>query len=242
VTVRPGPLLSPATGEHGDIYTVKNTGSTPCTLSGYPTVTLTSGGRPLGFQYVHGGGPYVTRKPPVVVSLRPGATGYFLLAKYRCDLQSTATATTVRIRLPGQVTEHVLPTPTTTTEHGASVLTYCTGVGKVLLAWTFPSDEAIAGYVSEFGPLQRRTRNTIVTTGKLAREMTRIRERGYALDLEESEEGVRCIAFAVFLGRSIPQAAISISAPRERLSDTRLLEMASRFGRFMEEELSPRLP
>lgn len=119
---------------------------------------------------------------------------------------------------------------------------YCTGVGKVLLAWTFPSDESIAGYVSEYGPLQRRTRNTIVTIAKLAREMARIRERGYALDLEESEDGVRCIGIAVFLGRSIPQAAISVSAPRERLSDTRLTEMASLFQQIVEEELSPRVP
>jgi DNA-binding IclR family transcriptional regulator len=116
---------------------------------------------------------------------------------------------------------------------------HCTGVGKVLLAWTYPSDASIRAFVSEFGPLRRRTRTTITTTGGLAKEMGRIRERGYALDLEESELGVRCIAFPVFVGRSVPQAAISVSAPRERLSDRRLSEIATRFRQILTEELSP---
>ena len=116
---------------------------------------------------------------------------------------------------------------------------HCTGVGKVLLAWTYPSDASIRAFVAEFGPLRRRTRNTITTTSALAKEMGRIRERGYALDLEESELGVRCIAFPVFVGRSVPQAAISVSAPRERLSDRRLHEIATRFRRTLDEELSP---
>jgi IclR family acetate operon transcriptional repressor len=119
---------------------------------------------------------------------------------------------------------------------------YCTGVGKAMLAWVYPSDASIGVFVAEFGPLQRRTRNTITTTAGLAREMGRIRDRGYALDLEESEEGVRCIAFPVFVGRSIPQAAISVSAPRERLSDRRLSEIAIHFRRILEEELSPETP
>jgi hypothetical protein len=129
LTVGAGPLLSPASGEHGDIYELQNTGGTLCTLSGYPTVTLTSGANALRFHYVRGGGSYVTRKPPAVVSLPPGAIGYFLVAKYRCDVQSSATATAVLVRLPGQRTTHVLPTQTTAMEHGAAVLTYCTGNG-----------------------------------------------------------------------------------------------------------------
>ena len=47
--------------------------------------------------------------------------------------------------------------------------------------------------------------------------MTRIRSEGFAKDLEESEPGVRCVAAPVFFGASTPVAAISISAPRERL-------------------------
>jgi IclR family acetate operon transcriptional repressor len=108
----------------------------------------------------------------------------------------------------------------------------------VLLAWTYPSDASIRTFVKEFGPLRRRTRNTITATAALAKEMARIRERGYALDLEESELGVRCIAFPVFVGRPVPQAAVSISAPRERLSDRRLGEIATRARRVLNEELS----
>jgi len=72
---------------------------------------------------------------------------------------------------------------------------------------------------------------------KLAGELARIRERGYALDIEESELGVRCVAFPVFVGRPVPQAAVSISAPQDRLSDARIREVVPAFGAILEHEL-----
>jgi hypothetical protein len=129
LTVAPGPLLSPATGEHGDIHTVRNVGATTCTLSGYPDVMLIAGTTTLGFRYVNGAGQYVTHRPPGVITLPPGINAYFLIAKYRCDAHTTAIATTAQIRLPEQRTTHVLATQTTSTEHGAAVLAYCTGNG-----------------------------------------------------------------------------------------------------------------
>ena len=103
---------------------------------------------------------------------------------------------------------------------------YCTGVGKAMLAWTFPSDEAIRGWISEHGPLEVRTPTTITSTSGLAREMARIRSEGYARDMEESEQGVRCIAAPLFLGGSVPRAAVSIAAPRERLTAARMRALA----------------
>jgi len=103
---------------------------------------------------------------------------------------------------------------------------YCTGVGKALLAWTYPSDEAIRGWIGEHGPLEVRTSTTITEPGALAREMARIRSDGYARDMEESEQGVRCLAAPLFLGGSVPRAAVSIAAPRERLSAARMRSLA----------------
>jgi len=103
---------------------------------------------------------------------------------------------------------------------------YCTGVGKALLAWTFPSDDAIRGWIAEHGPLEVRTSTTITEPGALAREMARIRSDGYARDMEESEQGVRCLAAPLFFGGSVPRAAVSIAAPRERLSAARMRSLA----------------
>jgi len=94
---------------------------------------------------------------------------------------------------------------------------HCTGVGKALLAWTYPTDAALVAWATEHAPLARRTSRTIADPEALAREMIRIRSEGSAKDLEESEAGVRCVAAPVFFGGSTPVAAISISAPKERL-------------------------
>jgi len=54
------------------------------------------------------------------------------------------------------------------------------------------------------------------------RETERIRGAGYARAMEESELGVRGLAAPVFLGSARPRAAVSISAPRERLPASRM--------------------
>jgi IclR family acetate operon transcriptional repressor len=94
---------------------------------------------------------------------------------------------------------------------------HCTGVGKALLAWTYPTDAAFRAWVERYAPLAQPTTKTIHEPASLAREMTRIRTEGVAKDLEESEPGVKCVAAPVFFGGSTPVAAISISAPKERL-------------------------
>lgn len=103
---------------------------------------------------------------------------------------------------------------------------YCTGVGKALLAWTYPTEDAIRGWVDEHGPLEVRTSTTITEPAALAREMAKIRSDGWARDMEESEQGVRCLAAPLFLGGAVPRAAVSIAAPRERLSATRMRSLA----------------
>ncbi|MGH2631756.1 MAG: IclR family transcriptional regulator [Actinomycetota bacterium] len=104
---------------------------------------------------------------------------------------------------------------------------HATAVGKALLAWAYPTEVAIAGWIDRNGPLVRRTSRTIVEPGGLARELARIRGDGFAKDMEESEPGVRCIAAAVFYGGASPIAAISISAPKERLPNRTMPDMAA---------------
>lgn len=131
LTVLPGPILSPATGEQGDIYLVRNLGTVTCTLGGYPEIGLTAGSAVLGFRYADGAGQYVTHRPPGTVALPAGADAYFLIAKYRCDVHVAATATGLLVRLPGQRTTHRLPVQSTSASgRGAAILDYCAGNGE----------------------------------------------------------------------------------------------------------------
>jgi IclR family acetate operon transcriptional repressor len=65
--------------------------------------------------------------------------------------------------------------------------------------------------------MRRFTARTLVTPAELKEELQATRKRGYAVDDEEHEEGVRCVAAAVrdYSGR--PIAAMSVSAPSFRL-------------------------
>jgi len=99
---------------------------------------------------------------------------------------------------------------------------YCTGVGKCILA--FLPDEVLRDIWNR-SQIVAYTPKTIVDLEEMRLEAKRIREQGYALDMEEHEEGVRCIAAPVLDANAIPLAAISLSAPATRLCDERIWEL-----------------
>ena len=92
---------------------------------------------------------------------------------------------------------------------------HCTALGKVLLAF-LPSDkmDKILGKIELF----KLTENTIINKQVLIEELNKIKQEGFALDREENEKYVRCIAAPVkdYSGKVI--AAISISAPSYRIN------------------------
>jgi len=90
---------------------------------------------------------------------------------------------------------------------------HCTGVGKVLLAY-LPDEELAARYPD--GQLTRYTDQTITDLEQLRLELARVRERGYAIDQEEHEPGVKCVAAPTFDHKGIA-AAISVSGPVKRV-------------------------
>ncbi|MEU6414158.1 IclR family transcriptional regulator [Microbispora sp. NPDC046933] len=112
---------------------------------------------------------------------------------------------------------------------------HCTGVGKALLAWTYPTDEAVTSWAVRHGPLRAPTRATVTDPAGLAAQMAEIRRRGYALDLEENEPGVRCVAAPVFLGRDVPLAAVSVTVLKERLPGSRARELGETIRRLATE-------
>ena len=117
---------------------------------------------------------------------------------------------------------------------------HATGVGKAMLAHVLEDDEAVREFVTRYGPLEKRTRNTLVSARALSEDLRRTRERGYALDREESELGVNCIAFALFMGSGrLPSGAISVSAVAMRTDVARLEAVAGRIRSALEKALGP---
>jgi len=98
---------------------------------------------------------------------------------------------------------------------GASSPIHCTAVGKAILA-TMPRAR-----VEEMLPqldTRRFTRRTITSRDALLEELERTRRRGYAVDDEEREEGVRCAGVAILSARGEAIAALSISGPSSRVT------------------------
>lgn len=99
------------------------------------------------------------------------------------------------------------------TEVGRRVLPHSTAVGKILLAWK--PEELVRQVMDRFG-LPRRTAHTHTDVESFLRELIKVRQRGYAIDDEEEEEGVRCLAVPVGPGSSA-FLSLSVSAPASRL-------------------------
>ena len=99
---------------------------------------------------------------------------------------------------------------------------HATGAGKALLA-ALPAPRRDA--LLERLELRAYTAHTLVDGVALRRHLEEVRERGYAIDDEEYDEGVRCVA--VWVGQiGAPLAALSISAPASRLSRQRCGDLA----------------
>ncbi|MCU1476303.1 MAG: transcriptional regulator, IclR family [Subtercola sp.] len=126
------------------------------------------------------------------------------------------------------------------TEVGRRVELHSTGVGKALLAQLDARD--VAGVVRRIG-LRPQTAYTISSAEALAEELQNIRTRGYALDEEEQELGVRCVAVVV-PGRLLTPMAISVSGPLVRVTDDfvlRAVPLLKEVARDVSDEISKSL-
>lgn len=102
---------------------------------------------------------------------------------------------------------------------GSRIALHCSSVGKVLLAYMDPND---ARAIIEDTDMQKHTANTISDSSELIRHLTLIRKRGYAIDDEENEAGIRCVAAPVYDGDGEVKAAMSISGPATRITLERI--------------------
>jgi DNA-binding IclR family transcriptional regulator len=92
---------------------------------------------------------------------------------------------------------------------------HSSAVGKVLLAHF--SEEELNNFTKEKG-LLKRTENTITDPGQLREHLSIVRAQGYAIDDEENEKGIRCVAAPIYNEVGKPVAAMSISGPAFRIT------------------------
>jgi len=92
---------------------------------------------------------------------------------------------------------------------------HSSAVGKVLLAHF--SEEELKHFIKEKG-LAKRTENTVVNPAQLKEHLKSVRAQGYAVDDEENEKGIRCVAAPIYneVGKTV--AAMSISGPAFRIT------------------------
>lgn len=96
---------------------------------------------------------------------------------------------------------------------------HASGIGKAVLAHLPPARARIA---CGSGPLARFTDRTFTDRPALEAELERIRRRGYSVDDEEVNDGMRCVAAAIFNEFAEPIGGISVSGPSFRLTEARL--------------------
>ena len=91
---------------------------------------------------------------------------------------------------------------------------YCTAVGRAIFA--FAPEATVERMLAQ--KLVRRTPTTLTDPKALRAVLADVRERGYAVEDEESEPGIRCIAAPVRNAGGAVIGAVGIAGPSQRLS------------------------
>ena len=115
---------------------------------------------------------------------------------------------------------------------GTSNPVYCTSMGKAMLA--FQPEPVIEEIVSKIR-YTRYTHKTLCSREKLLKSLERVRRRGYAIDDEEIELGVRCIGAPIFNEAHWAIAAVSVSGPTSRITPQSVPEIAEHLLRCCRE-------
>lgn len=101
---------------------------------------------------------------------------------------------------------------------------HATSLGKAILADL--EDSEILEIVRA-NALTAFTPHTLSTEDDLLGNIEDIRANGYAVDDEESDEGLRCVGAAIRDHTAAPTYALSVSGPKSRMSHSRLREIGS---------------
>lgn len=99
---------------------------------------------------------------------------------------------------------------------------HSTSIGKAIIAW-LPVEE-VDEIVRRRG-LTKRTPKTITSAARLRRELEATRERGYAIDEEENNLGVRCVAAPIFDETGRVVASINITGTTGQIAPEQVAKL-----------------
>jgi DNA-binding IclR family transcriptional regulator len=112
---------------------------------------------------------------------------------------------------------------------------YSCAMGKMLLAY-FPGD--VLKRLIQETKLIKRTNNTITEPGQLMEHLKIVKNQGYAVDDEENELGIRCIAAPIFDAKGNLVSAVSISGPAFRVTKRSIQETLKKEVKSAASEIS----
>src|SRR3990170_6704028 len=99
---------------------------------------------------------------------------------------------------------------------GTRTQVHASAVAKAILAYI---SEAELHEMLDAWPMGHLTPNTITSKRELVKQLPEIRARGYSIDIEEMEVGLRCVGAPIRDHTGNVTAAISISGPRHRMTE-----------------------
>jgi DNA-binding IclR family transcriptional regulator len=101
---------------------------------------------------------------------------------------------------------------------GGMIPAHCSALGRAILAYSQPEliDAVLAG------PLPARTPRTLTSRVAIMRELTAVPERGWAIDREEGNIGVSCVAAPIFGPLGEVAAALSVTGPSQLVRADRI--------------------
>lgn len=127
-----------------------------------------------------------------------------------------------------------------TVRPGSSDPFHCTALGRAIAAF-LPKDQ-INALIRQF-ELHKRTDKTPTDSDEVSGILARVRQEGWALDDEENDEGVCCLAVPLLDGVA-PVGSISVSIPQGRVTNelkkavvAALIQIGERWTREFEAEL-----
>lgn len=115
---------------------------------------------------------------------------------------------------------------------GKRIGVYCTALGKALLAWR---NEWEVKAILDDVEFEKVAPNTITDKEKFLQILPEIKERGWALDDEESVKMVRCVAAPIFDQKGDVCAALSVSTITELDNYEEMLNITNKVVRCARE-------
>ena len=101
---------------------------------------------------------------------------------------------------------------------GGTIPAHCSALGRAILAYSEP---AVVNSVLDAG-LTARTPRTLTSPVAVLRELTTVPDQGFAVDREEGNIGVSCVAAPIFGPLGEVRAALSVTGPSKLVRADRI--------------------